>query len=132
MDNDIFEYLRNNYNYFDTWFTKMQLNDINMYYTELNDKITSILILKINETDSQQFFEKGNILKIRTFLVKDQNKGIGTTYLKFVENIAKLNNIDYIYLTVKKDNKDFIDFIEKKGFKRYNQFNNELVYFKEL
>ena len=74
----------------------------------------------------------GNILKIRTLLVNDKKKGIGKIYLSIVDNIAICNNIDYIYLTIKNDNKELIDFMKRYGYKEYNQYNDEFVYYKEL
>ena len=130
--NKIFRSLKENYNNFNIWLNKLKLNNINVYYTGLENEITSILILKINETDSKEFFEKGNILKIRTLLVNDKNKGIGTLYLKFIDNIAKDNNIKYIYVTIKTSNQEFIKFIEKNNYQRYNQINDEFVYYKEI
>ena len=132
FNNEIINALKNSYVDFNTWFNKMKFNNIDLYYTEMNKKITSIMILKIYETDSQQFLEKGNILKIRTLLVNDKKKGIGKMYLNIVDNVAICNNIDYIYLTIKNDNKELIDFIEKNGYKKYNQYNDEFVYYKEL
>ena len=130
--NEIFNILRKNYIDFDIWLNKIQLSNANVFYTESNNKITSLLILKIKEDDSQQFFEKGNILKIRTFLVNNKKKGIGTTYLDIVNDISIKNSIDYIYLTIKINNKELIDFMEKNGYKKYSQYNDEFVYYKEL
>ncbi len=131
-NNEIFNVLKNSYFDFNTWLNKMKSNNVDVYYTDMNNKMTSIMILKINETDSQQFLKKGNILKIRTILVNDKKKGIGKMYLNIADNIAICNNIDYIYLTIKNDNKELIDFIEKNGYKKYNQYNDEFVYYKEL
>ena len=131
-NDNIFNVLKNNYNDFNSWFEKMKNNNTNIYYTEKDNRLTSIMILKINETDSQQFLEDGNILKIRTFLVDDKNKGIGKMYLSIIDDIAIKNNIDYIYLTIKNDNKELIDFMEKNGYKKYSKFYDELVYYKEL
>ena len=94
--------------------------------------ITSIMMLKVNETDSQQFFEKGNILKIRTFLVNDNKKGIGRMYLDIVDDVANENNIDYIYLTIKNNIVELINYMEKHDYKMYNQYSDEFVYYKEL
>ena len=73
----------------------------------------SWLMLKINEIDSQEFYEKGNILKIRTLLVNDKNKRLGTMYLRIVDDIAKDNGIKYIYLTIKINNNELIKFVKK-------------------
>ena len=131
-DNKIFKLLEEKYNNFTNWLNKMRLNNINVFYTELNHEISSILILKINEVDSKEFFEEGKVLKIRTLFVLDKNRGIGATYLKLIDTIANENGIKYIYFTLKKDNRDFINFIEKNNYQRYNQINDELVYFKEI
>lgn len=128
----IFDILKNNYYSFDCWFDKMKSNNIDIYYTKKDNNMTSIMMLKVGETDSQQFLEKGNILKIRTLLVTDKNKGIGKMYLDITNNIAISNNINYIYLTAKKDNKELFNYIEKNGYKKYRQYNDELVYYKEL
>ena len=128
----IFYFLKNNYYSFDCWLDKMKSNNIDIYYTKKDNNMTSIMILKLGETDSQQFLEKGNILKIRTLLVNDKKKGIGKMYMSIIDNIAICNNIDYIYLTIKKDNNELIDFIKRYGYKEYNQYNDEFVYYKEL
>ncbi|MBR3229486.1 MAG: ASCH domain-containing protein [Bacilli bacterium] len=128
----IFDKLKNNYDSFNHWFNKMKSNNIDVYYTKKDNILTSIMILKHDETDSQQFLEKGNILKIRTLLVNDKNKGIGKMYLSIIDNIAICNNVDYIYLTIKNDNKELISFIKKNGYQKYNHYNDEFVYYKEL
>ena len=131
-NNEIFDILKNNYDNFDAWLNKMKSGNIDIYYTENENKITSIMILKINETDSQQFLEDGNILKIRTLLVTDKNKGIGKTYMSIIDDIAINNNIDYIYLTIKNNNKELIDYMKRYRYKLYNKYNDEFVYYKEL
>lgn len=130
FDNEIFQILRTNYDNFDSWIKKLELENVNAFYTKHDDMITSILILKSKEEDSQQFFEKGNILKIRTFFVKEKNKGIGSRYLELIDKIANEQNIDYTYLTIKKENRELINFMEKAGYKKYNDYNDEFVYYK--
>ena len=56
----IFDVLKKNYDDFNSWISKMKYNNTNIYYTEKENQLTSILMLKLNETDSQQFLEKGN------------------------------------------------------------------------
>ena len=97
-----------------------------------NNSISSIIILKINEKDSKEFFEEGNILKIRTLLVKDKNKGIGSYYLKFIDDLCNEYNIDYVYLTIKKENIELINFMIKNNYKKYNEINDEFVYYKKM
>lgn len=129
-DNKIFNDIRNSYESFDIWLNKMKDDNVDIYYTEMNNDITSIMILKINETDSQQFLEKGNILKIRTFFVNNTKKGIGKMYLDIVDDIASNNNIDYIYLTLKESNTRLINYFEKNGYRKYKKYDDEFVYYK--
>lgn len=131
-DNKLFDAIRNSYNDFDKWLNKMKQKNIDAYYTESFNDITSIMILKINETDSQQFLKEGNILKIRTFFVSDSKKGIGKMYLEIVNEIAISNNINYIYLTIKNNNVKMLNYVEKNGYRKYNQYNDEIVYYKEI
>ena len=97
-----------------------------------NNSISSIVILKINEKDSKEFFEEGNILKIRTLLVKDKNKGIGSYYLKIIDDLCNEYNINYVYLTIKKENIELINFMIKNNYKKYNEINDEFVYYKKM
>lgn len=130
--NELFNNLRKMYRNIDLWLDKLKDKNIDVMYTTSLDKMTSLFIIKIDEKDSNEFFEEGNILKIRSFIVSDKNKGVGTNYLKLVENIANANHINYIYLTVKKDNTELIRFLEKNNYHRYNQLNDEYVYYKDV
>lgn len=129
--NDIFLNIKNNYVNFDEWYFKLCNSNEECFNTKLNDKITSLLILKINEVDSQQIDIK-NVLKIRTLNVLDSNKGIGKFYLKLIDDIALNNDIKVIYVTCKKDNSEFIDFILNNEFILYKEIDDEFVYIKEL
>ena len=131
-NDSIFDTFKNNYSDFNSWFNKMKEQNIDVYYTKKDNQLTSIMILKLNEKDSLQFNKEGNILKLRSFIVKDKNKGIGKLYLNIMNEIAISNNIDYIYLTVKETNNELISFIEKNGFIKYGIYNDEYVYYKEL
>ena len=131
-NDSIFDTFKNNYSDFNSWFNKMKEQNIDVYYTKKDNQLSSIMILKINEKDSLQFNKEGNILKLRSFIVKDKNKGIGKLYLDIMNEIAISNNIDYIYLTVKETNNELISFIEKNGFIKYGIYNDEYVYYKEL
>lgn len=127
----IFDNIRDNYSNFDKWYYKLSNSDTECYFTRNNDVITSLLILKINEIDSEQI-DKKNVLKIRTINVLDTCKGIGKEYLKIADDIAVSNNIGIIYCTCKKNNNTFINFIEKNNYVLYKEFNDEYVYIKEI
>ena len=45
-DNKIFNDIRNSYESFDIWLNKMKDDNVDVYYTEMNNDITSIMILK--------------------------------------------------------------------------------------
>lgn len=49
-------------------------------------------------------------------------------------HIMKLKEqyFDYIYLTIKKNNNKLIRFMEKKDYKKYSNYNDEFVYYKDL
>ena len=130
-DNIIFKNVKNNYIDFEKWYLKLINNNEECYFTKKNKDISSILILKINENDSQQI-DKKNILKIRTLNVLDTNKGIGKFYLHIVNDVALMNNINIIYVTCKTGNEEFIRFIINNDFKLYKEINDEIIFIKEL
>ena len=99
INDKIFEELKLEYKDFNTWFNKLIENDEDCFITKNNDKLTSIMILKLNEKDSSQISYKDNVLKIRTLKVEDKNKGIGTSYMNIIHDLAVSNNIKYIYYT---------------------------------
>lgn len=128
---NIFINIKNNYYNFEEWYLKLINKNEECYFTKKDNDITSILILKIGENDSQQINNK-NVLKIRTLNVLETNKGIGKFYLKIVDEIAITNNISVIYVTCKKNNEKFIRFIKNNNFKLYNELDDELIYVKEM
>lgn len=129
---EIFNYLKNNYSDFKEWFDKLVLNDEVCYITKDKDKITSILIIKMDEKDSKQVHLKGKILKIRTLLVSLKNKGIGTRYIKLINELAKQNEVNHIYITCKKNNLEMINFLNKRNFKYYDDYFDEKVFYQEV
>ena len=131
-DDEIFNYLKSNYSNFKNWFEGLILNNEICYITKHNDKITSILIIKMDEKDSKQVNLEGKIMKIRTLLVSLKNKGIGTRYIKLVIDIAKQNNVKYLYITCKKDNLEMIKFLTKNNFKYYDDYFDEEVFYMEV
>lgn len=131
-DDEIFNYLKENYSDFKEWFKKLVLNDEICYITKKNNKITSILIIKMDEKDSKQVHLDGKIMKIRTLLVSHKNKGIGTRYIKLVNELAKQNEVNHIYITCKKNNLEMINFLNKRNFKYYDDYFDEKVFYQEV
>ena len=125
---NIFNTLRDIYENFDTWLEKIKKENTKCYITTNSKEITSLMILKIDEKDSNQITTKEKLLKIRTLIVKDKNKGIGNRYLNKSIEIAKQNNINYIYITCKNNNKEMIEFLSKHSFKLHNELEEENIY----
>ena len=125
---NIFNSLRDIYENFDTWLEKLKKENTKWYITTNSKEITSLMILKIDEKDSNQITTKETLLKIRTLIVKDKNKGIGNRYLNKSIEIAKQNKINYIYITCKNNNKEMIEFLSKHSFKLYNELKEENIY----
>lgn len=130
-NDNIFKRVKDNYANFSEWYLKLCNENEECYFTKKDNKVTSILILKINENDSQQIYEK-NVLKIRTLDVLDNSKGIGKFYLKIVNDIALANNINMVYVTCKKNNDQFIKFIKNNKFKLDKEIAEEMVFIKEI
>lgn len=131
-DDEIFSYLKNNYSDFKEWFKNLVLNNEVCYITKTGEKITSILIIKMDEKDSKQVHLEGKIMKIRTLFVSLKNKGIGTSYIKLVNEIAEQNKVKYIYTTCKKNNLEMINFLSKNNFKYYGDYFDEEVFYMEV
>lgn len=119
-----FDSLRNDYYNFNNWFITKQNNNERAYVTYKNNKLTSFLLLKIENEEEQYLdfikpFSKNKRLKICTFKVIDINKNIGKEFIKIIENYAKKNNINEIYITINPKHKELINFIEKYNFIYY-------------
>lgn len=71
-------------------------------------------------------------MKIRTLLVSLKNKGIGTRYIKLVNELAKQNEVNHIYITCKKNNLEMINFLNKRNFKYYDDYFDEKVFYQEV
>ena len=130
-DGEIFSNIKNNYSNFEEWYLNLISKKEECYFTQKDNTITSLLILKINENDSQQI-DKKNVLKIRTLNVLETNNGIGKFYLKIVDDVALENNINIIYVTCKNNNERFIKFIQNNKYKLYKELFDEKIYIKEL
>lgn len=126
----IFSNIKDNYENFDKWYLKLCKNKQECFFTKNDNKISSVMVLKINENDSQQLNKK-NLLKIRTFNILKKNNGIGSYYLKLIDDIAKDYNIDIIYVTLKKDNIEFQKFIKKNNYINFKELGDEYIFIKK-
>ncbi len=132
LKNPVFLSLKDMYDNFDEWLEKLKKKDYQFYYTKNHNEVSSVLILKLNETDSQQFIQDGNIMKVRSLMVKDMGHGIGSRYMKLIDDIANLNHIQYIYMAIQKENEELINFIKKYDYREHSEYQDEIVFVKEL
>ncbi|TKD59291.1 GNAT family N-acetyltransferase [Flavobacterium sp. ASW18X] len=114
------EYLENA---FSTEKLAAELTDQNteFYFAELDKKI--IGYLKINVGDSQTEIKDKNALEIeRIYVLKEfHGKKVGQIlYGKAIE-LAKENNVEYVWLGVWEQNPRAIRFYEKNGFKAFDK-----------
>ena len=141
--NDIFfDSLRSDYKDFDEWFKRN--NNRKVYVTFNNNKITSFLMLKVEENEKYNFdkdFSSKKKLKICTMKVIDKGLGIGESFIKIIFNIGKELGVEEIYFTVFPKYNDLISFFINYGFKYYcskktinknNEEVEEYVYVRNL
>lgn len=124
IEDEFFNSLKEDYFNFSEWFNSKK--DEMCYMTEDNGKITSFLFFKIEDVceDYSDFiipFPPEKRLKICTFKVTDNGKGIGKEFLNIIYDEATSNNIKEIYLTVFEKQKYFIEMMMKNGFSEYTR-----------
>ncbi len=101
-----FNSLRKDYTGFDNWFIDKSAEGREAYIVKNDlENLDAILILKeekdeIVTNDGRALI--GNSLKISTFKVGEEVRGqkIGELFLKSAFEYARINNLDYIYLTI--------------------------------
>ena len=129
INDRFFDSLKNEYKDFIIWFNNHL--DRKAYITFQDNKITSILILKIedkseNYKDFNKEFKPSKRLKICTLKVDVKFKNIGTKYLELAYNEALKNNVNEIYITLYTNHKDLINLLEKNNYIYYcDKYNNE-------
>lgn len=135
--NDIFfDSLKSEYKDFTTWFNNHL--DRKAYVTYQNNKITSLLVLKIEDeleiyNNFTKEFKPSKRLKICTLKVIDKYKRLGTKYLEIAFNEAINNNVNEIYITLYTNHKDLINLLEKNNYTYYcDNTNNERVYVQKI
>ena len=121
-----FDSLREDYYNFNDWYKLKMNNDYKAYVTYNNKKLSSFLLLKIEnkEEDYKDFeipFNKEKRLKICTFKVEEKNKNIGKTFLDIIEKTALDNNIKEVYITINKKYISLINYLKKYNFNYYGE-----------
>ena len=138
INDKFFDELKNDYKEFNTWFKKIE--DRQIYTSYENNNLIALLILKIENKendfiDIEPKLEIKNRIKVSTFKVDIERKGIGTKFLEIIEDYAKTNNINEIYLTLFDNNirkNKLIQFLIKNNYKFYGKKKKEKVFIKKI
>ncbi len=126
INDTLFDSLKVDYAGFEKWFKKKQLKEAQAYVTEFDGKLTSFLMLKVENEDEDykdflKPFRPARRLKISTLKVADTGKRIGETFIKIIVEKAIKEDIDEIYVTVFDKQEFLIDMLESYGFKKYTK-----------
>ena len=121
-----FDSLKVDYAGFEEWFKKKQSKEAQAYVTEFDEKLTSFLMLKVENEDEEykdflKPFKPARRLKISTLKVADTGKRIGETFIKIIVEKAIKENVEEIYVTVFDKQEFLIDMLESYGFKKYTK-----------
>lgn len=119
-----FDSLKDDYHNFEEWFIKKQKDEAKAFVTSNNNRITSFLMLKVeDEKEKYEIFEKpfspARRLKISTFKVSETGKRIGETFIKIIMENALKENVDEIYVTIFDKQEFLIDMLGQYGFHFY-------------
>lgn len=107
--NEIY-YLRK-YNF--KYFTNM-VHTNNLYIATENDEIIGVFLLKTE--DKPYWKDNKKAYYIHHFATKLQHSGTGIKMLKFIEDLAKENGVNYIRLDCLNENTKLNDYYQKNGF----------------
>lgn len=147
IKDDFFDSLKNDYRGFENWYSKKSQERCKAYVTKYNNgKIGSFLMLKVEDENEDYLrfdepFKKGKRLKISTFKVSNTGNKIGENYIKIIDNVALKNNVEEIYVTVFKGQKELIKLFLEYGFvqktvqmteKANGVFEEELILVKSM
>ena len=138
INDKFFDELKNDYKEFNTWFKKIE--DRQIYTSYENNNLIALLILKIENKendfiDIEPKLQIKNRIKVSTYKVDIERKGIGTKFLEIIEDYAKTNNINEIYLTLFDNNirkNKLIQFLIKNNYKFYGKKKKEKVFIKKI
>lgn len=102
-------------------------NNSEFYFATHNDNL--IGYLKLNFGQSQTELKHENSLEIeRIYVLKDfQGKDVGQLLYAQAMNVARLKNLDYVWLGVWEENTRAINFYEKNGFVEFDKHIFKLV-----
>lgn len=119
-EENMIQYLENG---FSTKKLKTELNDKNaeFYFAELGNKV--IGYLKVNFGQSQTEIKDNNSLEIeRIYVLKEfHGKKVGQILYQKAIELAKKQNMDYVWLGVWEQNPRAIQFYKKNGFEEFDK-----------
>lgn len=135
-DDPIFESLREDYPGFDEWWSKSCVAKRRNCWTVSDNGIAGIIVRKDETPQDTDAITKANkILKICTFKVRPENRGVklGELLLKQVFWYAQKNSYDLVYLTTYAKQTALIQLIEYFGFTNTGKKgDDELIYEKSF
>lgn len=121
---NFFDSLRKDYYNFDKWYISKMNNNYKAYVTYNNNKLSSFLLLKIEDkteiySDFVIPFTKAKRLKICTMKVKEKRKNIGKSFVKIIDKYSIENKVEEIYITINKKHLSLVKFLKKYNFNYY-------------
>lgn len=121
INDTFFDSLKSDYKNFNEWFKIY--NKRKVYVTFSNNKITSFLMLKVEDKNEIYEFNKEFIpkkrLKICTMKIIEKGLGIKDEFIKIIFDKAKELEVKEIYFTVFPKYTHLINFFSNCGFKYY-------------
>lgn len=126
INDPFFDSLKKDYDGFENWFKRKQKEEKQAYVTEKSGKITSFLMMKI-EDENEKYpdflvpFLPGKRLKVSTLKVADTGKRIGETFIKIIVETGLKEKVDEIYITVFDKQEYLIEMLEGYGFKLFTK-----------
>ncbi|SDT26176.1 hypothetical protein SAMN05216490_2888 [Mucilaginibacter mallensis] len=104
----------------DKLLTEINNPDSAFYFALLDNEIVGYI--KINYASAQTEFKDKNAVEVERIYVLSsaQGKQIGKQFLDFAEDLAKKDNLQYIWLGVWDNNHNAIRFYERHGFKAFS------------
>lgn len=136
LGDPIFDSLREDYPPFDEWWSKKCVRQRRSCWVVYDDGLAGLIVRKdedAKDTDATQ--KLGKILKICTFKVRPENRGVklGELLLKKVFWFAQINKYDLVYITTYHTQVALIDLLEYYGFVHtHTKDDGELVYEKRF
>ena len=95
-------------------------------------KVLDFLLLRKQATNTENYQNRKKQAIVKA--LEEAGLSLDDDYIKFhnVNTVEKIIKSIIIDKTIKNDNKELIDFMRRYGYKEYNQYNDEFVYYKEL